>query len=86
MVNLGWLSPEAFLGGEMELRADLARTAYEQGPCAALDMSVEISMENAAAPPAAELPGAPTGQAFILGPEGLTFLMDVTITVPFAVT
>ena len=41
MVNLGWLSPEAFLGGEMELRADLARTAYEEGPCAALDMSVE---------------------------------------------
>ena len=41
MVNLGWLSPEAFLGGEMELRADLARTAFEEGPCAALGMSVE---------------------------------------------
>jgi N-methylhydantoinase A/oxoprolinase/acetone carboxylase beta subunit len=41
MVNLGWLSPEAFLGGDMELRADLARTAFEEGPAAALEMSVE---------------------------------------------
>jgi N-methylhydantoinase A/oxoprolinase/acetone carboxylase beta subunit len=41
MVNLGWLLPEAFLGGEMKLRADLARTAFEQGPAAALGMSVE---------------------------------------------
>jgi N-methylhydantoinase A/oxoprolinase/acetone carboxylase beta subunit len=41
MVNLGWLSPEAFLGGDMELRADLARRAFEEGPCAALRMSVE---------------------------------------------
>src|SRR5438132_179997 len=41
MVNLGWLLPEAFLGGEMQLRADLARTAFEQGPARALGMSVE---------------------------------------------
>jgi N-methylhydantoinase A/oxoprolinase/acetone carboxylase beta subunit len=41
MVNLGWLLPEAFLGGEMQLRADLARSAFEQGPCRALGMSVE---------------------------------------------
>ena len=41
MVNLGWLLPEAFLGGGMSLRADLARTAYEDGPAKALGMSVE---------------------------------------------
>src|SRR5918992_1619314 len=41
MVNLGWLLPEAFLGGEMQLRADLARSSYEQGPARALSMSVE---------------------------------------------
>jgi N-methylhydantoinase A/oxoprolinase/acetone carboxylase beta subunit len=41
MVNLGWLLPEAFLGGEMQLRADLARIAFEQGPGQALGMSVE---------------------------------------------
>src|SRR5690348_14203174 len=40
MVNLGWLQPETFLGGTMELRADLARQAFE--PVAKeLDMSVE---------------------------------------------
>src|SRR5439155_20595900 len=36
MVNLGWLQPQAFLGGNMQLRADLARQAFEQGPAAAL--------------------------------------------------
>ena len=41
MVNLGWLSPEAFLGGGMSLRADLARTAFEDGPAKTLGMSVE---------------------------------------------
>ena len=41
MVNLGWLLPEAFLGGGMSLRADLARRAYEDGPAKALGMSVE---------------------------------------------
>ena len=41
MVNLGWLLPEAFLGGEMELRPELARAAFEQGPAQALGMSVE---------------------------------------------
>jgi N-methylhydantoinase A/oxoprolinase/acetone carboxylase beta subunit len=41
MVNLGWLLPEAFLGGEMQLRAELARSAFEQGPAEALGMSVE---------------------------------------------
>jgi len=41
MVNLGWLLPEAFLGGEMALHGDLARTAFEEGPAAALSMSVE---------------------------------------------
>src|SRR4051812_31530254 len=41
MVNLGWLNPEAFLGGTMNLRADLARKAFEEGPAAALGMTVE---------------------------------------------
>jgi N-methylhydantoinase A/oxoprolinase/acetone carboxylase beta subunit len=41
MVNLGWLQPQAFLGGNMQLRADLARRAFEEGPAAALGMSVE---------------------------------------------
>ena len=41
MVNLGWLSPENFLGGGMALRADLARTAFEDGPAKHLGMSVE---------------------------------------------
>ena len=41
MVNLGWLSPDAFLGGGMTLSADAARTAYEEGPAKALGMSVE---------------------------------------------
>jgi N-methylhydantoinase A/oxoprolinase/acetone carboxylase beta subunit len=41
MVNLGWLSPESFLGGGMNLRADLARIAFEQGPAKELGMSVE---------------------------------------------
>jgi 5-oxoprolinase (ATP-hydrolysing)/N-methylhydantoinase A len=41
MVNLGWLLPEAFLGGGMTLRADLARKAYDEGPARALEMSVE---------------------------------------------
>jgi 5-oxoprolinase (ATP-hydrolysing)/N-methylhydantoinase A len=41
MVNLGWLQPEAFLGGGMTLRADLARTAFEEGPAQALGMTVE---------------------------------------------
>jgi N-methylhydantoinase A/oxoprolinase/acetone carboxylase beta subunit len=41
MVNLGWLLPEAFLGGEMQLRADLARSAFEEGPAKMLGMSVE---------------------------------------------
>jgi len=41
LVNLGWLLPEAFLGGQMELRVDLARAAFEQGPAQALGMSVE---------------------------------------------
>jgi N-methylhydantoinase A/oxoprolinase/acetone carboxylase beta subunit len=41
MVNLGWLRPEAFLGGEMQLRANLARRAFEGGPAKALGMTVE---------------------------------------------
>jgi len=41
MVNLGWLLPEAFLGGDMQLRADLARKAFEEGPSKALGMTVE---------------------------------------------
>jgi N-methylhydantoinase A/oxoprolinase/acetone carboxylase beta subunit len=41
MVNLGWLIPEAFLGGDMQLRADLARKAFEDGPATALGMTVE---------------------------------------------
>jgi N-methylhydantoinase A/oxoprolinase/acetone carboxylase beta subunit len=41
MVVLGWLSPEAFLGGGMELQPDLARRAFEEGPAEALGMSVE---------------------------------------------
>jgi N-methylhydantoinase A/oxoprolinase/acetone carboxylase beta subunit len=41
MVNLGWLLPEAFLGGDMQLRADLARKAFDEGPASALGMTVE---------------------------------------------
>ena len=41
MVNLGWLLPQAFLGGEMELHADLARKAFEEGPARALGMGLE---------------------------------------------
>src|SRR5438132_2270218 len=41
LVNLGWLSAEAFLGGDMRLRAGLAGPGFEDGPAAALGMSVE---------------------------------------------
>jgi N-methylhydantoinase A/oxoprolinase/acetone carboxylase beta subunit len=41
MVNLGWLLPETFLGGGMSLDAGAARRAFEEGPAAALGMSVE---------------------------------------------
>jgi N-methylhydantoinase A/oxoprolinase/acetone carboxylase beta subunit len=41
MVNLGWLLPEAFLGGGMTLDRDLARKAFADGPAKALNMSVE---------------------------------------------
>jgi N-methylhydantoinase A/oxoprolinase/acetone carboxylase beta subunit len=41
MVVLGWLSPEAFLGGGMALQPDLARRAFEAGPARVLGMSVE---------------------------------------------
>jgi N-methylhydantoinase A/oxoprolinase/acetone carboxylase beta subunit len=41
MVVLGWLRPEAFLGGGMELEPERARTAFEEGPAQALGMSVE---------------------------------------------
>ncbi|MBA3764739.1 MAG: hydantoinase/oxoprolinase family protein [Actinobacteria bacterium] len=41
MVNLGWLLPEAFLGGGMSLDRDRARAAFADGPAKALGMSVE---------------------------------------------
>lgn len=41
MVNLGWLLPEGFLGGGMEIKPELARQAFEEGPGKALGMSVE---------------------------------------------
>ncbi len=41
MVNLGWLLPETFLGGGMDLDAAAARAAFEEGPAGALGMSVE---------------------------------------------
>ena len=41
MVNLGWLLPEAFLGGGMSLDREAARRAFEDGPADALGMSVE---------------------------------------------
>jgi N-methylhydantoinase A/oxoprolinase/acetone carboxylase beta subunit len=41
MVVLGWLRPEAFLGGGMELESERARTAFAEGPAKALGMSVE---------------------------------------------
>jgi N-methylhydantoinase A/oxoprolinase/acetone carboxylase beta subunit len=41
MVNLGWLLPEAFLGGQMELSVDRARAAFADGPAQELGMSVE---------------------------------------------
>jgi N-methylhydantoinase A/oxoprolinase/acetone carboxylase beta subunit len=40
MVNLGWLQPENFLGGAMELRPDLARSSFE-ALAERLGMSVE---------------------------------------------
>jgi N-methylhydantoinase A/oxoprolinase/acetone carboxylase beta subunit len=41
MVVLGWLRPEAFLGGGMELQPERARKAFEDGPASALGMTVE---------------------------------------------
>ena len=41
MVNLGWLLPEAFLGGGMSLDREKARAAFADGPAEALGMSVE---------------------------------------------
>ena len=41
MVNLGWLLPEAFLGGGMSLDRERARAAFADGPAAALGMTVE---------------------------------------------
>ena len=41
MVNLGWLLPEAFLGGGMTLSRDAARKAFADGPAGALGMTVE---------------------------------------------
>jgi N-methylhydantoinase A/oxoprolinase/acetone carboxylase beta subunit len=41
MVNLGWLLPETFLGGGMNLDAGAARRAFEEGPAKALGMTVE---------------------------------------------
>ena len=41
MVNLGWLPAGDFLGGGMTLGADLARTAFAEGPATALGMTVE---------------------------------------------
>ncbi|HKP19636.1 MAG TPA: hydantoinase/oxoprolinase family protein [Gaiellaceae bacterium] len=41
MVNLGWLLPETFLGGGMSLDTAAARRAFEDGPAAALGMTVE---------------------------------------------
>jgi N-methylhydantoinase A/oxoprolinase/acetone carboxylase beta subunit len=41
MVNLGWLLPEAFLGGEMRLDGERARHAFQEGPARALGMTVE---------------------------------------------
>jgi N-methylhydantoinase A/oxoprolinase/acetone carboxylase beta subunit len=41
MVNLGWLLPEAFLGGGMSLDRDAARAAFESGPAGTLGMTVE---------------------------------------------
>ena len=40
IVNLGWLQPDAFLGGAMSLRKDLAREAFT-GIAETLDMSIE---------------------------------------------
>src|ERR687895_1955707 len=41
LVNLGWLLPEAVLGGQMALQVEPARAAFEDGPARALGMSVE---------------------------------------------
>jgi 5-oxoprolinase (ATP-hydrolysing) len=40
MINLGWLQPDAFLGGGMELKPELARQAFE-GIATRLGMSIE---------------------------------------------
>jgi N-methylhydantoinase A/oxoprolinase/acetone carboxylase beta subunit len=47
MLILGRLDPVNFLGGNMTLREDLARTALEQGPAAALGMSAEEAAAGA---------------------------------------
>jgi N-methylhydantoinase A/oxoprolinase/acetone carboxylase beta subunit len=41
MVVLGWLQPEAFLGGGMELQSALAGKAIEEGPAQALGVGAE---------------------------------------------
>lgn len=41
MVNLGWLLPEGFLGGDMTIRPELAENAFKDGAASALGMSVE---------------------------------------------
>lgn len=41
MVNLGWLLPEAFLGGGMSLDREAAHRVFAEGPAKALGMSVE---------------------------------------------
>lgn len=52
-------------------------------PAGALAANVELSIRSVVAPADAALGGAALWRAFVLGPEGQTFLKPVTVRVPF---
>ena len=68
MVVLGWLRPEAFLGGGMELQAELARAAFEEGPAQALGDERRGSRDGGGADPHALDGAVHRGE---LRPQGL---------------
>ena len=68
MVNLGWLVPEAFLGGGMTLRPDLARKAFEDGPATRARHVGRGGVDGRRADPDALDGAVDRGE---LGPQGL---------------
>jgi hypothetical protein len=52
-------------------------------PVGALVSAVRLSLCGIQAPPASTLGATPVGQGFQAGPEGLTFLRPVTVTLPY---